>query len=88
MRSLFVPLRLATDTRGLEFVYDLDKNIDDVARYALYEARGESAESIARLMADGPEEDGYVVGDEMRLRQIITNLARCVPVPCLAVGGE
>ena len=32
MRSMFVPLRLATDARGLEFVVDLDKNIDEVRR--------------------------------------------------------
>ena len=30
MRSLFVPLRLATDARKLEFVTDLDTTIDDV----------------------------------------------------------
>lgn len=30
MRSLFVPLRLATDARKLEFVVDLDTRIDDV----------------------------------------------------------
>lgn len=76
MRSLFVPLRLATDARGLEFLYELDPNIDDVACTALYEARGESAETTARLLAVSPDRDGYVVGDETRLRQIVTNLAR------------
>lgn len=30
MKSLFVPLRLATDARGLEFVTELDPNIDEV----------------------------------------------------------
>ena len=30
MRSLFVPLRLATDARRLEFFTDLDTSIDDV----------------------------------------------------------
>ena len=30
MRSLFVPLRLATDARRLEFITDLDTTIDDV----------------------------------------------------------
>lgn len=75
MRSLFVPLRLATDARGLEFITDLDKNIDKIARRALYEARGESAEGITRILSEEPEEDGIVVGDETRLRQIITNLA-------------
>lgn len=31
MRSLFVPLRLATDARRLEFFIDLDTSIDDVS---------------------------------------------------------
>ncbi len=31
MRSLFVPLRLATDARRLEFITDLDTSIDDVS---------------------------------------------------------
>ena len=75
MRSLFVPLQLATDARGLTFVTDLDKSIDDVARRALYEAMGGLTEDeIDKRMA--LDEDGIVVGDETRLRQIITNLAR------------
>ncbi|PCH36400.1 hybrid sensor histidine kinase [Wolfiporia cocos MD-104 SS10] len=75
MRSMFVPLQLATDARGLDFVTDLDKNIDDVARRALYEALGESKAVIDKHFKDLPDEDGIVVGDETRLRQIITNLA-------------
>jgi osomolarity two-component system, sensor histidine kinase SLN1 len=78
MRSLFVPLRLATNARRLEFVTVLDANIDKVSRRALYEAQGESADMIARQLSENPDEDGIVVGDETRLRQIITNLARCV----------
>jgi osomolarity two-component system sensor histidine kinase SLN1 len=31
IRSLFIPLRLATDARGLEFEFHLDKAIDQVA---------------------------------------------------------
>ncbi|KAH8077880.1 hypothetical protein BXZ70DRAFT_1002843 [Cristinia sonorae] len=75
LRSLFIPLKLATDARGLEFVIDLDQSIDDIARRALYEAAGENKETIARRLAEITEEDGIVVGDETRLRQIITNLA-------------
>ncbi|OCH85880.1 hypothetical protein OBBRIDRAFT_762246 [Obba rivulosa] len=75
MRSMFVPLQLATDARGLQFVIDLDKNIDEIARRALYEAMGESEAVINQRMREQPEEDGIVVGDESRLRQIITNLA-------------
>lgn len=33
MRSLFVPLRLATDARGLQFETDLDPNIDRVCLF-------------------------------------------------------
>lgn len=79
MRSLFIPLQLATDARGLEFITDLDPAIDAIAREALYENRGDDANAIARQIVDNPEEDGVVVGDETRLRQIITNLARYVP---------
>ncbi|KAI0339670.1 hypothetical protein BDW22DRAFT_1455391 [Trametopsis cervina] len=78
MRSLFVPLRLATDARGLEFVTDLDRSIDTVTREALYEALGYDEEGVVQRMAGagaGAEDDGLVVGDETRLRQIITNLA-------------
>ncbi|KAI0073055.1 hypothetical protein K474DRAFT_1700572 [Panus rudis PR-1116 ss-1] len=75
MRSLFVPLQLATNARGLSFVTDLDPKIDQVARVALYEALGHSKENIAKRLAENAEEDGIVVGDETRLRQVITNLA-------------
>ncbi|KAK7685740.1 hypothetical protein QCA50_011086 [Cerrena zonata] len=75
LRSLFIPLQLATDARGLEFVKDLDHNIDDIARLALYESLGLSEEVIEERMKEKREEDAIVVGDETRFRQIITNLA-------------
>ncbi|THH30116.1 hypothetical protein EUX98_g4100 [Antrodiella citrinella] len=75
LRSLFIPLKLATDARGLDFVTNLDQTIDEVARHSLYEALGESEDEITIKMAEQPDEDGIVVGDETRLRQIITNLA-------------
>ncbi|CAA7265140.1 unnamed protein product [Cyclocybe aegerita] len=75
MRSLFVPLRLATDARGLKFETDLDPNIDKVARKATYEAMGEPPEAIREHMANNPDVEGVVTGDDARLRQIITNLA-------------
>jgi osomolarity two-component system sensor histidine kinase SLN1 len=97
MRSLFVPLRLATDARGLQLEIDLDPNIDrvcllllaistmtiiplkQVARQAAYEAiGGESMESIEKHIEEHPDVDGMVTGDETRLRQIITNLARWI----------
>ncbi|PIL24591.1 hypothetical protein GSI_12475 [Ganoderma sinense ZZ0214-1] len=75
MRSLFVPLRMATDARRLEFVTDLDHSIDEVARRALYEAMAEPVDEIEAKLKEHPDEDGIVVGDETRLRQVITNLA-------------
>lgn len=75
MRSLFVPLQLATNARRLRFVTDLDKGIDEIARRALYESMGLPAHEIAQRMQLGAEEDGIVVGDETRLRQIVTNMA-------------
>jgi hypothetical protein len=35
MQSMFIPLQLATNARGLELVTDLDKNIDDVRHAAV-----------------------------------------------------
>lgn len=75
MRSLFVPLQLATAARNLEFITELDPAIDKVARCAAYCAMGESEEAIHRHLKAFPDVDGVVVGDEARLRQIITNLA-------------
>ncbi|KAF9466167.1 hypothetical protein BDZ94DRAFT_1252261 [Collybia nuda] len=75
MQSLFVPLRLATDARGLVFVTELDPKIDEVARRAAYEAMGETSGAIEQHMDAHPEVEGVVLGDESRLRQIITNLA-------------
>ena len=94
MRSLFIPLRLATNARSLEFATHLDPNIDKVrdrtnfhhhlthvfkiARWAACEAQGEDHSAVKKLMKDNPNAEGVVVGDEIRLRQIITNLARSV----------
>ncbi|KDQ61452.1 hypothetical protein JAAARDRAFT_510766 [Jaapia argillacea MUCL 33604] len=75
MRSLLVPLRLATNARNLELETEWDKNIDLAARRAYYEALGESPSAIEKRLIKSPDEDGIVVGDETRLRQIITNLA-------------
>jgi osomolarity two-component system, sensor histidine kinase SLN1 len=73
--AIFMPLRLATDSRGLQLVTDLDPEIDRVARRAAYQSIGSSPDEIARKLTEHPDEPGVVVGDEMRLRQIITNLA-------------
>jgi osomolarity two-component system sensor histidine kinase SLN1 len=47
-----------------------------VARRAAYEAMGENSDDIMKHMEKTPEVEGIVVGDEIRLRQIVTNLAR------------
>ena len=39
---------------------------------------GKSQEEIQRLLEEDVEAAGMVVGDETRLRQIVTNLARWV----------
>ncbi|KAJ7255430.1 hypothetical protein B0H12DRAFT_1113322 [Mycena haematopus] len=75
MRSLFVPLQLATDSRGQEFIAHLDPNIDKVARRAAYQAMGETPAAIAQHMKEHPHVAGVVTGDHVRLRQIVTNLA-------------
>lgn len=85
IRTLFIPLRMATDARNLELVTHLDKTIDEagckhvvlnhhlisqVARCAACEAAGEDPSTMTDV------EDGVVLGDAIRLRQIINNLAR------------
>ncbi|KAG8735593.1 hypothetical protein FRC12_017999, partial [Ceratobasidium sp. 428] len=75
MRSMLVPLQLAADARGLELVSELDPAIDETIRRANQgDEVGQSGNSEkARELNDN--DDGIVLGDEMRLRQIITNLA-------------
>ncbi|KAG1737208.1 Tco5, signal transduction HAMP domain histidine kinase [Suillus lakei] len=73
MRSLFIPLRMATDARNLELVTCLDETIDKVARQAAYEAAGENLAESEKYLEN--MEDGIVLGDATRLRQIINNLA-------------
>jgi hypothetical protein len=53
-------------------------NAMQVARRVSYEALGETKENIQKHLTEHPFMDGIVAGDEARLRQIITNLARCV----------
>ncbi|CAK5267765.1 unnamed protein product [Mycena citricolor] len=78
LRSLFIPLKLATDARNLELVTDLDMRIDEVARRAAYLHMDVPPAQIAEHLQQqpsGPDAVGVVVGDESRLRQIVTNLA-------------
>ncbi|KAG8974906.1 hypothetical protein FRC05_006583, partial [Tulasnella sp. 425] len=76
VKGMLVPLRLAAQARGQELVTELDSQIDIMARTALYRAKGMTEERIAQLLQDGDDEDsGLIVGDEHRLRQVVTNLA-------------
>ncbi|KAG9023619.1 hypothetical protein FRB95_012714 [Tulasnella sp. JGI-2019a] len=75
LRGMLVPLKLAAAARGLELIIELDQQIDFAARFALYKARGESDDWIKERMKESDDEEaGLVVGDEHRLRQIVTNL--------------
>ncbi|KAL5476820.1 hypothetical protein ACEPAI_3006 [Sanghuangporus weigelae] len=74
IRSILVPLGLAANARGLTLTDDLDKNIDRIARRAALAANGADVATIASELAKSDEE-GLVLGDEMRLRQVINNLA-------------
>lgn len=65
MASIFVPLRIDTNARGLLLETQLDPRIDEVAKRAAYPEE----DTIVQ------EGDGVMLGDEMRLRQVINNLA-------------
>ena len=57
-----------------------------ISRRAAYAASGLNSEAIDRHMRENPSGDnhwGMVVGDEARLRQIVTNLARWVSHSCV-----
>ncbi|KXN90671.1 Peroxide stress-activated histidine kinase mak2 [Leucoagaricus sp. SymC.cos] len=76
MRSLLIPLGLATGARNLTLETYLDPNIDIIARKCAYEALGErDVEVIRRHIEANPTAPGVVTGDETRLRQVVTNLA-------------
>lgn len=65
MRSILEPLRIDATARGLTLETSLDMSIDAVAkRIAFPDLGNESVE----------EGEGIVLGDEMRLRQVVNNL--------------
>jgi len=79
LRSMFSPMKLAAEAKGLAAVLELDSRIDVVARAAALGTYGEDGMVVADGEKDGePGEDqaANVIGDEMRLRQIINNLTR------------
>ncbi|GAA5881270.1 hypothetical protein JCM3774_002872 [Rhodotorula dairenensis] len=66
MQSIVIPLKLETAARGLTFDPAFDKRVDKVA-FTVAHPDGK--------LSDVREGDGVVIGDEVRLRQIIGNLA-------------
>ncbi|KAL8276520.1 hypothetical protein RQP46_011068 [Phenoliferia psychrophenolica] len=64
MRSLVAPLQMDANSRGLAFETSFDPRIDALAKTASGLEEGKVVEG-----------DGVVIGDEMRLRQVVTNLA-------------
>jgi osomolarity two-component system, sensor histidine kinase SLN1 len=67
IKTLCVPLQMATNSRGQSLIVELDPLIDQFAR----RATGESEDAIMAR----PNDPGIMIGDEMRLRQVINNLA-------------
>ena len=65
-------MQLDTDSRQLQFETHLDPAIDEVTSRAFLAALGQSDVDIEKTARNC---EGVVVGDEMRLRQVITNLA-------------
>ncbi|KZO98776.1 hypothetical protein CALVIDRAFT_596401 [Calocera viscosa TUFC12733] len=66
IRSMLLPLELSAKSRGLTLTMRLDPKIDEVANRTAY-GNGDELDSHAG-------KEGWVLGDEMRLRQLITNL--------------
>lgn len=73
LRSMLPGARVVAEARGLQLVSDLDPEVDLVAKRAFYTAQGLSEDAIQRAIALNLD-DAIVVGDEMRLRQVVTNL--------------
>jgi len=74
IRSSMIGLQMAADAKGLELITDFDRNVDVVARTMMYREQGRSEEWINWELACNPHEDAELLGDEMRLVQVVTNL--------------
>ncbi|KZT61979.1 hypothetical protein CALCODRAFT_479467 [Calocera cornea HHB12733] len=66
IRSMLLPLELSARSRGLALTMRLDPKIDEIANRAAYGNGDELDSHVGK--------EGWVLGDEMRLRQLITNL--------------
>lgn len=65
--------QIVADARGIQIIIDFDERVDLVARRAMYLEQGMSDLDILQRLGE-QHDDAAVVGDEMRLRQILTNL--------------
>ncbi|TKA51038.1 hypothetical protein B0A53_05833 [Rhodotorula sp. CCFEE 5036] len=66
MQSIAIPLKLEAVARGLTLYTSFDKRVDEAASRAAF-----PEEDLTNVR----EGDGVVIGDEVRLRQILGNLA-------------
>lgn len=74
LKSMLPGARIVANSRGLEVIEDFDPNIDIIARKILMATHGLSEADIQARLADTEHpSDGVVSGDEMRIRQVITN---------------
>lgn len=74
LRSMLPGAALVGESRGIKVNLELDERIDTVARRAILTHHGLPETEIQRRLAD-PDlpNDGVVSGDEMRMRQVLTN---------------
>lgn len=75
LKSMMNSASLVGASRGVKVNLDLDERIDATARLAMLAQHGlPDAEIQRRLFDPTIPNDGLVAGDEMRMRQIVSNL--------------
>lgn len=73
IRNMLQPLGLATSARHLNFRIELDPKIDALSR--TYDQNEHSADPSSTTQSNSEDDQLWIVGDELRLRQILTNIA-------------
>lgn len=73
--TLYKSFTIPATHKGLTLTMDLDPIIDEAARRASYKALGLDTNAINRHLTEHPDVPGVVIGDEARVRQIVSNLA-------------
>lgn len=74
IRSMLPSASLVAASRGIQVKLDLDERIDLVARRAILAQNGLPDSEIQERLADPKiPNDGLIAGDEMRMRQIVSN---------------